>query len=210
MDRYARFLCLLIILSVCLGGCFNLKQPSRKMDYYMLEYESPKTEGRKPVSVVVRVERFSVAPTCNTNRIVYRDTSFKRNTYSYHQWRANPGDLVTHFLNRDLMGSGLFRAVLSHDSRSPSSHVLEGSVDEFFEWDRNDRWMAVLSLSITLMVDKEPDVSKRILFQKTYSTKQACSRKNPQSLAEAMSRAMAELSREIMEDIYGHVGGKEK
>jgi cholesterol transport system auxiliary component len=205
MDWHKRANILLLSLTLLLGGCVNLKQPSRKIDYYTLEYATPQMLRPAPLSIVFKMERFAVAPTYNTSRIIFRDKSFKRNAYVYHQWRANPGDLVTHFLGRDMRQSGLFKAVLSKSGRAPSSYVLDGSVDEFFECDVDEKWMAVLSLGITLMAENEPDISKRILFQRTYGTKEACKRKNPQALAEAMSRAMAKLSTEIIEDIYDHL-----
>lgn len=202
MDWHKKMSIVLLGLPLLLGACLNLKQPSRKIDFYTLEYDAPKISGLEPLPLVIRMERFSVAPMYNTNRIVYRDRSFKRNEYVYHQWRANPGDLVTHFLCRDIRESSLFKAALSSDSRSPSSYALEGSVDEFFERDREDIWQAVLCVSITLVAENEPDISKRIVFQKTYRAEEACKRKNPQALVEAMSRAMTKISEEITRDIY--------
>ena len=184
------------------GGCMNLKQPSRRIDYYTLEYDPPRLSQPEPLSSVLRLERFTIAPTYNTGHMVFRDRSFKRNTYVYHQWRANPADLVGHFLYRDIRQSGLCKAVLPHSSTFAASYVLDGSVDEFFEWDMGGQWDAILSLGITLMAEDEPDVSKRILFQKNYHARETCQRKNPQALAEAMSLAMARLSKQIMEDIY--------
>ena len=110
--------------------------------------------------------------------------------------------LVGHFLYRDIRQSGLCKATLSHNSRFAASYVLDGTVDEFFEWDMDGRWEAILSLGITLMAENEPDISKRILFQRDYRAKEACQRKNPQALAEAMSRAMKRLSGKITQDIY--------
>ena len=98
--------------------------------------------------------------------------------------------------------SGLFKAVVSRDSRLMSAYILEGTVDEFLEWDKKDRWEALLSISITFMHENEPDVSKKILFQKTYHTTKPCRQKNPKALAEAMSLAMSEISEQIILDIY--------
>lgn len=202
MDRYKKMPILLLGLSFLFSACLNLKQPGKKIEFYTLEYDPPKIAGLKSLPLVIRVERFSVAPTYNTSQIIYRDGSFKRNAYVYYRWRANPGHLVTQFLNRDIKQSGLFKAVLSHESTFPSSYMLEGSVDEFFEWDMEEEWHGILSVSVTLVEENEPDISKRILFQKTYRTRKACNQKNPGALAEAMSRAMAQVSEKIMKDIY--------
>jgi ABC-type uncharacterized transport system auxiliary subunit len=114
---------------------------------------------------------------------------------------------MTFFLARDMKESGLFKAVLPGDSGIPVTHMMEGSVDEFLEWDTEQTWKAVLAVSITLMVEKEPDISKKVLYQKTYRTEEACKQRNPRALAEAMSRAMARVSEHIIRDVYRSLSG---
>ena len=110
--------------------------------------------------------------------------------------------MVTHLLTRDIRQSGLFKAVFSYDSGFPCSFVLKGSVDDFFEWDLEKSWKAILSVSITLVAKDEPDIAKKILFQKTYSAEHTCRQKNPRGLAEAMSQGLADVSGKIIRDIY--------
>jgi len=184
------------------GGCLNFKQPRNQVQHYILEYTSPEIKDLKPLPVSLKVDRFSVAPAYNTNRIIYRDGSFKRDEYFYHKWRANPGDMVTDFLSRDIRNSGLFKAVLPQGSDFPFSCVLEGSVDEFVEWDAAESWKAVLAVTVALMAANEPDVSKRILFQKTYRVEKLFIDKNPRGLAQAMSMAMGDISMNVIRDIY--------
>lgn len=203
MNRYKKMSILLLVL--LMGSCLGLKGPNKKIEFYTLEYEPPQVTGLQPLPFVIRLVRFSVAPAYNTNQMIYRDRSFRREAYVYHRWRVNPGDLVTYFLSRDMKQSGLFKAVLPYDSAFPSSFVVEGSVDQFFEWDTKKSWKAVLTASITLMAEDEPDISKRVLFQKTYGKKEVCRQKNPGALAEAMSRAMAGVSEEIIKDVYSHL-----
>jgi ABC-type uncharacterized transport system auxiliary subunit len=191
-----------MLLTLSIAACATMRQPSEKIDFYTLEYASPKVEGLKPISATIRVERFTVAPMYNTTKIIYRDMSFKRDAYTYREWRANPGDLVTYFLTRDLRESGLLEAVSLYGSRMQAQYVLEGSVDEFLESDTDKAWKAVLALSTTLMVDNEPDISKRIIFQKTFRSTKPCRQKNPMGVAEAMSEAMAEVSEQIIKTVY--------
>ena len=196
------FLCLCLAVLFLAVGCFNFKQPRNRVQHYMLEYTSSEMKDLKPLPVSLKVDRFSVAPAYNTNRIIFRDGSFKRDEYFYHKWRANPGDMVTYFLSRDIRNSGLFKAVLPYGSELPFSCVLEGSVDEFVEWDSPEGWHGVLAVTVTLMAAKEPDVSKRILFQKTYRAEKPLTEKNPQGLTQALSLAMADISKNIIMDIY--------
>jgi len=202
MNTSARRCLLLCFFVLLISGCLSIKHPYKKIDYYTLEYDSPQMTHLEPLPLVLRVERFQVAPVYDTNRIIYRKKPFARDPYSYHMWRGNPGNLVSYFLERDLRQSKAFKSVITHDGSLISSHVIEGVVDEFYEHDGNNSWEAVLSVSITLMAKNEPDISKKILLQKKYSARETCRQKNPQALAEAMSKAMAKLSASIIADVY--------
>ena len=203
MNYSKKIIYLIILFALLVSGCLNLKQqPNKKINYYTLEYDPPETANLKPLPFVIFVERFNVAPLYDTNRIIYSQKKFKRDAYIYHKWMANPGDLVTYYLARDIKLSSLFRTAFSSNSSYSSTHIIGGTVDEFFEQDDNDIWKAVLSINITLMSNSEPDIGKSVLMQKRYSVIEPCSRKNPQSLAEAMSKAMANISDRIIKDVY--------
>ena len=70
-----------------------------------------------------------------------------------------------------------------------------------FVWDTEKSWRAVIFLNIALE-EREGEGNR---FQRTYSTSRLCNTKHPESLAESMSSAMAELSGRIMEDIYRYL-----
>jgi cholesterol transport system auxiliary component len=179
-----------------------LSRPSPKIEHYSLEYAIPAWEKLAPLPFVLKVDRFSAAPLYDTRQIIYREKPFARDAYVYHRWRSTPADLVTYFLSRDLRFSGLFAGVLGHDSGRGGMFELEGSVDEFLESDLAEVWEAVLTFSVSLMEANQPDVSKKILFQKRYHAKKSCKHKNPRALAEAMSQAMADLSSRVITDVY--------
>jgi cholesterol transport system auxiliary component len=203
MELYRKVIVVFLILPLFFSACVGLKQPSEKVRYYTLKYDIPgKVDVLEPFPLVIKIERFSTAHAYNTNHIVYQDRAFKRNTHTYHQWKDNPGDMVTHFLYRDLKQSGLFKKVCLPDTEASFSHMLEGSVDEFFQWDAEENLRAVLFISITLMEENKKDVQKKILFRGTYSTSKPCRERDPGAVAEAMSKAMGEVSGKIMEDLY--------
>jgi hypothetical protein len=52
------------------------------------------------------------------------------------------------------------------------------------------------------MAEHEPDMDKKIRFQKTYQISKPCKQGIPMALAEAMSLAMAEASTKIINDVY--------
>lgn len=194
-----------LVFLLLLFSLFSCSGPNRaryEVQFYDLEYSPPHFTQTKPLPVVIKVEPFNAAPDLHTSGIVYRDQSFRIKTYPYHKWRANPDELVRYYLLRDLRASGLFRAVLPNSSRSTASYVLEGSVDEFLEWDEDSIWEAVLSVNITLIRPGARGDTKRLVMQKNYRTTETCERKNPVGVVEAMSRAMARTSRQIIIDIY--------
>ena len=198
-----------IALALVAAACSTPRQPSPRIAFHTLEYPPPRVEDLKPLSATLQVDRFSVAPMYNTNQMVYRDSAFRRESYFYHRWRSNPGDLVTYFIARDLRESGLFRAVSPRAAGVFSQYILEGSVEEYFEWETEEAWKAVLTVSITLILDTEPDASKKVLFQKTIGSSKPFKQKNPVGFAEAMSEAMAEISRETIKSIQYHLKNRE-
>jgi ABC-type uncharacterized transport system auxiliary subunit len=202
MKWFNKIYLLFLSLSILCGACVSLKQPVNRIEYYTLEYPPPQMETLNPLPHVIRMDRFTVAPPYNTSQIIYRDRSFKRNAYVYYRWQPNPGAIVTTLLNRDIKNSGLFKAVLDPGSRFSSSYMIEGTVDEFFEWDTQNAWKAILTVSIILTEKNKNDIKNRILFQKTYRKAEICQQKKPKAVAEAMSQALSKISEEMIKDVY--------
>jgi len=194
---------ILVPLLACLNlwACAGSRQPAPDTRYYTLEYEAPAVAGQ-PAPAIVTVSRFGVAPEFNTGKMVYRDLSFGRQEYAYHQWRNTPQILVTDYLRRDLLKSGLFRAVSGPTSSLTATHQVEGIVEEWMELDGEDQWLASAELTITLLDLRALNAPDQVVFQRTYRESQPCAQKNPGSVAEAMSRVMRAMSGRIITDIH--------
>ena len=193
------------ILMLALAGCGANRTPVPDTRYYTLEYEPPAISGQ-PSEAVIAVSRFGVAPEFNTTKIVYRDLSFGRQEYTYHQWRATPQSLVTDYLRRDLQASTLFLAVSGPGSSLPATHQLDGMVEEWLERDENDRWLATAELTITLLDLRAKTLPGLVLYQRTYRESEPSAKKNPGSVVEAMSRVMRTLSGRIIADVHAAIG----
>lgn len=193
---------LFLSFPILFGACVSLNQPVKKIEYYTLEYPLPQIKTLNPLPHVIRMDRFTVAPSYNTSQIIYRDQSFKREAYVYYRWQTNPGAIVTTLLHRDIKNSGLFKAVLDPGSLFSSPYRIEGTVDEFFEWDTQKAWKAILTVSIILNEKDQKDIKNRILFQKTYRKAEICQQKKPKAVAEAMSQALSKISEEMIIDVY--------
>jgi cholesterol transport system auxiliary component len=154
--------------AVILAGCAGGRKPGRLIEQYTLEYSSPSFSEKSPLTETVKVERFTVAEAYNTFDMVYRPDDFKLDTYRYHRWRVSPGDMVTDYLSRDLRESGLFRAVFSWRDVDVTRFVMEGGVTEFVELTASGSHSAVVSLTVTLLDMEQADITKRVVFQKSY------------------------------------------
>ena len=203
---------LIIFFFIPLMSCMNLKQPNPEITYYTLEYDPPAFSGKERLPYIVKVENFKVAPLYDTTGIIYRKNAFEREPYTYHRWSVNPADIVTYLIGRDLKNSGLFKGVILQGERNKEiAFRLEGILDEFYELDGEREWSSVLSISITLTPEGRAKKAGVDILQKTYRAKENCEKKNPASLAEALSRAMEKVSRQIGEDLYEYIkAGMEK
>lgn len=202
MDRKLFFMVLpaMCMFFLLLAGCAGTRGRSVAFDYYTLEYEPP-LKGNMPVSgvlpVVLRLERFTAAPEYETDRMIYRDSANKRSAYYYDKWRAVPADLVTFFLKRDLSESGLFAGVMPPESGSGSTYVLDGTVEEFLEWDTDASCEARLAVSVVLLDTREIDATKQVLLQQRFAAREQCEERQPVFVAKAMSRSMEKVSRDV-------------
>ena len=199
-------LVLTIFLFLSSLSCMNVKQPNPEIKYYTLEYSSPGFTERERMPYMIKVEPFRVSPVYNTTHIIYQEKAFTKDYYTYHRWSVNPSDIVTYLVGRDLKSSDLFKGVVMPGERNRNiSFRLGGIVDEFYELDGDSNWSGVLSLSITLTPEGKAMEAGMDILQKTYKVIEKCEKKNPASLAEALSRAMEKVSREIGEDLYSFI-----
>jgi cholesterol transport system auxiliary component len=188
---------LAVLLAAGLGGC---GKPPMLVNQYILEYPAPVVGGKGKIPAALKVELFSVAQAFNTNAMVYQPQPFQSQVYNYSRWRANPGNLVTDYLVRDLRESGLFKAVFGPDSGAKYRFKLEGGVAEFQEVDASGGWQASLVLTVTLLDTDKEEIPQRVVFQKNYRVQAPLPEKTPQGLAQAMSQAMAQASARIIAD----------
>jgi cholesterol transport system auxiliary component len=192
----------LALLAALLVAGLGCGKPPMLINQYMLEYPAPMVGGKVKIPAAVRVELFSVAQAFNTNAMVYQPQPFQSQSYNYSRWRANPGNLVTDYLIRDLRESGLFKAVFGADSSAEYRFRLEGGVVEFQEVDAADGWKASLALTVTLLDTTQEELPRRVIFQKNYRVQEPLPEKTPQGLAQGMSRAMEQVSARIINDTY--------
>jgi ABC-type uncharacterized transport system auxiliary subunit len=196
-QRIGIILLLIGLLSGCLGGAG--KTPFIRQ--YVLEYPPPQERGRPLVEATVRVERFFADRMFMGQAMLYRNGPYLREAYPAQRWRVGPGDMVTEFLRRDLREAGLFRAVLSERDAEEARFSITGGVEQFIETREISGRRAFLAATITLLDLSRKETAGLVVFQKTYRAETAVTAEGGAGLAEAMSLAMSELSRQVIADI---------
>ncbi len=196
----------LIILSILAGcsGWLPKGKPSPPLKRFTLEYPSPVFDGLPRSEATLRVERFSSASSIDNQSMLYRPAPYRFSVYNFQIWIADPADLVSDFLVRDLQGSGLFQAVFPPQCPEEARFRLEGALLEFFENDASGRGVAVISLNAILLDTDRGEIDRKVVFQTGYSFAELVE-KNADSLAQGMSAAMGKLSSKLIADIYAAV-----
>jgi ABC-type uncharacterized transport system auxiliary subunit len=199
--RRILLICTVALLALSsLWGCGSAKS-TYTVRQYLLEYAPPGPAGLPKTGEVLRVEMFSTAQAYGSTAMFYRPSAFELNAYSRERWRVTPGEMVTDFLLRDLRNSGAFKAVLSYDDPGEGRFTLTGTVAEFLEVDEAGGPVAQLSVDVTLMDMTQREITKRVVFQKTFTLQEAMKEKTAGSLAGSMSAATKKFSAELMADI---------
>ncbi len=201
---------ILFIVLLLVGGCIDMKNPAPKIEFYTFEYPPPEIMHAITTPCILKIETFAVSPIYDDNRFLYRSEAFQRNELSHQRWRANPGDLVSYHLTRDFTQASFLRAVITTESIPEYTHLLAGTVEEFYLRIENDQWLAILSVSM-LLVDETPGPgNSSILFQHRYSFQEAIPDKTPAGFVGGMSRAMQKLSETLIEDIREALTGSKE
>ncbi len=191
----------IILLVIGLTGCIGGGAPTPHVRQYILEYPPPGIAQVAGTEALLKVERFSAARVHAGPAMLYRQGPFRRDAYHERRWRATPADMVTDFLQRDLRHAGLFRAVLAARDPEETRFVLMGGVDEFGEVTDGERQKAVLAAAVTLLDLSVREIPGRVVFQKNYRCEARFAQQGDADLAEAMSRAMAQFSAQVIADI---------
>ncbi len=202
MRTISYFLIGIIVLLAC--GC-GFKQQPPVVRYYILDYTAPDPIDAAPLPVSIHVKRLQTQAPYDSRRIVYAENAFQRTTYSYHQWMANPADMITGLIVRDLRTTDFAKTIVTGTPGSRVDHIIEGTIEEFYENDTTPDWQAVLSLSFTLIRTGDDTLRETVLFQKTYRRIEPMERNNPVSLARGMSKAMQTISARFMKDAYDQI-----
>jgi ABC-type uncharacterized transport system auxiliary subunit len=182
-----------IVWSIGCTGC-SVTSPRPATHHYVLSLAVSDTSGPRSSSLIVRP--IGARDPYNQERIVYRSSAYTFDLYNYHRWASTPAEQVTTWTRRILRSSGLFSQVLP-TSDGGADFLLDGTIQQFEEIDHDNSWEAALSIDFWLMRsgNRSP-----IWFQ-SYSVTQPAAKRNPEAIAEAMSRALENILGRLTTDL---------
>jgi ABC-type uncharacterized transport system auxiliary subunit len=191
----------IIVIIIGLTGCLGWTGSATPSRQYILEYPPPRAVRGAGIAEMLKVGHFSTARLLAGPAMLTRTGAFRLDAYHEHRWRVAPAEMVTDLLRRDLRHAGIFRAILSSRDAEETRFILEGGVEEFFEVEEGGGRKALLVTTLTLLDLSRQEVSERVVFQKTYRSEALFTAEGAAGFAEAMSRAMAQLSTQVITDI---------
>lgn len=188
-------------------GCGTLQAPMQPVRFYTLSYPAPKApKNATPLPGILKIEPLRAAEPYGSNRIVYAENEYSRSTYVYHQWISKPADMVGGLLLRDLRASQIIETLVGPQGALQPTHTLRATVESFYEDDAGKKWEAVLAIDVILAGTGGPSTPRPVLLHKTYRCRKPLEQNNPLGLARAMSKALAEVSSRLIDDLRHALG----
>jgi ABC-type uncharacterized transport system auxiliary subunit len=194
MSTGTRLLWGLALWSVLLGGC-SLTKPRPEVRHYALALTVPEVpSGTVKLSLIV--SPFTARDPYGQDLMVYRASPYRLDFYNYHRWAAAPAELVTDWTRRYLRGAGLFAKVFPADEGN-ADWILGGVIHQFAEVDHEQSWEAALAIDFWLT---RADQRSPLWFQ-SYTATQRAEKRNPEAIAEAMSRNLENILARLTADL---------
>jgi cholesterol transport system auxiliary component len=167
---------LLAAAALLLAGCFFGRAPDTK--YYTLDYvPAPTAEriARGPYPYTVRLREPTIAEAYRRSQIVYRQSAFQMQFYSYHLWAVDPERMVGDLLFKHLRAARLFDNVTRAAESTPPDFSITCDVRAIEEFDGPDKWFAHLAVEYQMVDERTGDV----LWKQLYDLRKAVPQQEP-------------------------------
>ena len=199
MTTSARVLSALLALWLA-GGCFGALQrrPPEKQRFMLSATANEMTVDSSAQSPsVLRVARVRVSPIFDRKGFVYRTGPSVFETDFYNEFFSPPGVLLRETLLDWLDATRPFAAI-ARTSSTEVDWVLETDVDQLFG-DRSGPGAPKALLDITFrLLDAR---TRKIVFEKRYSSSEAAADGSPAALVDAWNRALGSVLAQLMRDV---------
>jgi cholesterol transport system auxiliary component len=159
-----------------LTACFFGKSPESR--YYTLDYAPAPSEqrlARGPYPFTVRLREATIAEAYRRSQIVYRQSAYQMQFYSYNLWAVDPERMVGDLLFKHLRAAQLFENVTRVAETIPPDFQISCDVRAIEEFDGPDRWYAHIAVEYQLIDEK----TGQILWKELYDLRKAVPQQEP-------------------------------
>ncbi|MDP6928079.1 MAG: ABC-type transport auxiliary lipoprotein family protein [Planctomycetota bacterium] len=191
-----------VLMSICLTSCINFERELPVKRRYLLQTERTGDNLKdRATSAILMVRPFHLALPLSGKNFVYRLSDQEYTSDFYNEFFGTPSDNLQSLSIQWLNQSALCQAVIASGSRLQPSHVLETDVMELHGDYSDETAFAVMQLRVTLLTES----TDRLLFTKVYAIREPLEDKEPESLVQGWSRAIAKLLKNLEQDLVGRL-----
>ena len=194
-SRTAAGTCLAIIM-MCPTGCLDLKKSYPEKRSFVLDVGAPPQETPANGAIVLKINKLRVSPLFAGRAMVYRVADLQYESDFYDEWFVAPGTLVTQQVHQWLSRSAGFETVVVGTNHVEPTHLLEGTVTEFYG-DFRAAPRAVLGLELHLL----DAIHERQFFRRTYHQDVPLSDQSSDALARGLTEALRAVLVDVAKDI---------
>jgi uncharacterized lipoprotein YmbA len=188
----------LAVAGVLLTGCFFGRSPETK--YYTLDYvPAPSAERleRGPYPFTVRLREPTIAEAYRRSQIVYRQSVYQMQFYSYHLWAVDPERMVGDLLFKHLRAARLFDNVTRAAESTPPDFQITCDVRAIEEFDGPDKWFAHYAAEYQLVDERTGDV----LWKQLYDLRKAVPQQQPVYVVREIAALVAVAHDRLVEEL---------
>lgn len=143
---------ILILATLAVTGCIS----SVGKEYFQLYLPQNTTPpaGVEPaykIDKILLVEPVEVDPIYNDYRMVYRDSPFHLNYYSYKYWIKKPDTMIRDSIVDYFSKNNVFKKVITGFAEGEPDIQLKAVVYIIEEYDRPDTWLAHLKMDFRII-----------------------------------------------------------
>jgi cholesterol transport system auxiliary component len=179
------------------GGCLDLKKSYPEKRSFVIDVEAPPQDAPSNSAMVVKINKLRVSPLFAGRAMVYRVADLQYESDFYDEWFVPPGTLVTQQVQHWLSRSMGLQVVMAGTNHVEPTHLLEGTVTEFYG-DFRAAPEAVLGLEL-LLLDAGHD--RQPLFRRAYRQSMPLSERSSDALARGLTEALRAVLVDVVKDI---------
>lgn len=199
-ERTFKFLAL-TAAPLAMSACLNLNKSYPEKRSFVLDVNAEQREPVPDATMVLKLNKFRVSPLFAGRAMVYRVAELQYENDFYDEWFVSPGALLSQQFQDWLSKSGRFRFVLLGTNHIEPTHLLDGSVAEFYgDYRVADSPKAVFKIELHVL---DGFNEHQVVFQRTYQKEMRLADQSPDALASGMSQAvrlvLVDFERELVE-----------